>query len=136
MSGSRTTGPPARDTIGGAHRSLRDQVYLEVRERIIDGRWPSGHRIVERELAEELGVSRIPVREALQRLETEGFVTAAARRGAFVAGPRPPGGAGGARRAAAGPPAPPPGAPPRGPRGGVGGAAGPGGYDRRGRKDP
>ncbi|AZK98034.1 MULTISPECIES: GntR family transcriptional regulator [Streptomyces] len=85
MSSSRTTGLPARDSIGGAHLSLGDQVYLEVRERIIDGRCPSGHRVVERELADELGVSRIPVREALQRLEAEGFITVRARRGAFVA---------------------------------------------------
>ncbi|MFF1832666.1 GntR family transcriptional regulator [Streptomyces sp. NPDC058231] len=85
MSSSRTAGAPAGDTIGGAHKSLRDQVYLEVRERIIDGRYPSGQRVVERELAVELGVSRIPVREALQRLETEGFIAVQARRGAFVA---------------------------------------------------
>ncbi|MEU3603837.1 GntR family transcriptional regulator [Streptomyces sp. NPDC006798] len=85
MSDGRTGGEPGADTIGGAHLSLRDQVYREVRERIIDGRLPSGRRIVERELAEELGVSRVPVREALQRLESEGFVTVSARRGAFVA---------------------------------------------------
>ncbi|MER7046343.1 GntR family transcriptional regulator [Streptomyces jumonjinensis] len=85
MSSSRTAGLPARGTIGGAHQSLRDQVYLEARERIIDGRYPSGRRVVERELADELGVSRIPVREALQRLESEGFITVQARRGAFVA---------------------------------------------------
>lgn len=85
MSSSRTVGPAVTGTIGAAHQSLGDQVYGELRERIIDGRYPSGHRVVERELADELGVSRIPVREAIQRLETEGFITARARRGAFVA---------------------------------------------------
>ncbi|MFF2010527.1 GntR family transcriptional regulator [Streptomyces sp. NPDC058195] len=85
MSSSRTVGPAGSGTIGAAHQSLGDQVYGELRERIIDGRYPSGHRVVERELADELGVSRIPVREAIQRLETEGFITARARRGAFVA---------------------------------------------------
>ncbi|MFD5188613.1 GntR family transcriptional regulator [Streptomyces sp. NPDC058357] len=85
MSSSRTAGLTATGTIGAAHQSLRDQVYGELRERIIDGRYPSGYRVVERELADELGVSRIPVREAIQRLETEGFIAAQARKGAFVA---------------------------------------------------
>ncbi|MCX5104571.1 MULTISPECIES: GntR family transcriptional regulator [unclassified Streptomyces] len=85
MSSSRTAGLTATGTIGAAHQSLRDRVYAELRERIIDGRYPSGHRVVERELADELGVSRIPVREAIQRLETEGFIAAQARKGAFVA---------------------------------------------------
>ncbi|MDV7090346.1 GntR family transcriptional regulator [Rhodococcus opacus] len=72
-------------SIGGTHQSLRDRAYIELRERIIEGRYPAGFRLVERELSEEFGLSRIPLREALQRLESEGFVTVAPRRGAVVA---------------------------------------------------
>ncbi|MFD5563883.1 GntR family transcriptional regulator [Kitasatospora griseola] len=73
------------DTLGDAHQSLADLVYLRLREQIIEGEYPAGQRLVERELADGLGVSRIPVREAMQRLEREGFLTVQARRGAFVA---------------------------------------------------
>ncbi|GAA3183653.1 MULTISPECIES: GntR family transcriptional regulator [Streptomyces] len=81
-----TTRRPDRHTpIGDTHRSLRDRVHEELRERIIEGEYPAGRRLVERELAEELGVSRIPLREAMQRLESEGFLLVQARRGAVVA---------------------------------------------------
>jgi len=73
-----------RPSIGAADRSLRDQVYEELRERIIEGDLAPGRRLVERELAAELEVSRVPVREAVQRLESEGFLTVHARRGAVV----------------------------------------------------
>ncbi len=79
-----TTSDAGRTSIGAADRSLRDQVYEAVRERIIEGDLEPGRRIVERELAAEFEVSRIPVREAMQRLETEGFLTTQARRGAVV----------------------------------------------------
>ncbi|MFF8774026.1 GntR family transcriptional regulator [Kitasatospora sp. NPDC015120] len=74
------------DTPGDTHQSLRDLVYVRLRERIIEGEYPAGRRLVERELAETMGVSRVPVREAMQRLESEGFLTVQARRGAVVAG--------------------------------------------------
>lgn len=52
---------------------------------ILEGRLAPGERLVEDRLAELLGVSRNPVREAIRVLETEGFVDAAGRRGAVVA---------------------------------------------------
>ncbi|MBD0709248.1 MULTISPECIES: GntR family transcriptional regulator [unclassified Streptomyces] len=64
--------------------SLREQVYVELRERIIEGVHPAGTRLVEREIADELRVSRVPVREAMQRLESEGFLSVRPRRGALV----------------------------------------------------
>ncbi|MFF4344626.1 GntR family transcriptional regulator [Kitasatospora sp. NPDC001540] len=73
------------DTLGDAHQSLADLVYVQLRERIIEGEYATGQRLVERELADGMGVSRIPVREAMQRLEREGFLTVQARRGAVVA---------------------------------------------------
>jgi DNA-binding GntR family transcriptional regulator len=62
-----------------------DIVYAEVRERILDGRLAPGSVINQGELSQELGVSTTPLREAVQRLETEGFVSAAAHRDAIVA---------------------------------------------------
>jgi DNA-binding GntR family transcriptional regulator len=56
-----------------------------IRERIISGQLPPGIRLSQQQLAEELDVSRTPLREALQRLATEGFVTAQANRGMVVA---------------------------------------------------
>src|SRR4029077_11389899 len=55
-----------------------------IREAILDGRLPPGHRLKEEELARELGISRTPVREALLVLQTEGLIDAAPNRGAVV----------------------------------------------------
>lgn len=60
-------------------------VYAALRTRLAAGRYAPGDRLTEVELADELGVSRTPVREALQRLHSDGLVTRAAR-GAVVAG--------------------------------------------------
>ena len=71
--------------IGEVHRPLRTLVCDELRERILAHTYPPGTRLVEEHLAEELGVSRNPVREALRVLEAEGFVEIVPRRGAVVA---------------------------------------------------
>lgn len=63
---------------------LRDVIREKVRARIADGTWGPGTRLVERDLGEEFGVSRVPVREALRALESEGFVELLPRRGAVV----------------------------------------------------
>ncbi|GGK36981.1 GntR family transcriptional regulator [Nocardia camponoti] len=68
-----------------AKKSLRDQAYEELRDRIIDLRLSPGQRLVERDLATELAISRIPLREALQMLEREGLVVIVPRQGAIVA---------------------------------------------------
>lgn len=70
--------------LGTADQSLSAKIYEELRERIIEGVIPAGERIRERELAEEFNVSRVPVREAIPRLEAEGFVKTLPRRGAVV----------------------------------------------------
>ncbi len=67
---------------------LKDRIYGELKRAItaIDiYETEAEHRLDERQLSEELGVSRTPVREALCRLENEGFVRTVPRRGAFVA---------------------------------------------------
>lgn len=56
-----------------------------VRDDIISGAYPPGHHLTEEGLAERLGVSRIPVREALRTLDAEGFIHSRPHAGAFVA---------------------------------------------------
>jgi DNA-binding GntR family transcriptional regulator len=60
------------------------RIYVQIRNKIISGDLQPGTRLRERELADELGVSRIPVREALPYLEADGFITSQSRRGAIV----------------------------------------------------
>jgi DNA-binding GntR family transcriptional regulator len=57
------------------HGSRPEQVYTRLRDLIVQGLLSPGSRIIETEIASRLGVSRTPVREALQRLQQEGFVT-------------------------------------------------------------
>ncbi|MFF8227837.1 GntR family transcriptional regulator [Streptomyces caelestis] len=66
---------------------LRQAVYDALIERIISGSLKPGRHLVEAELAEHLGVSRQPVREALQRLQTAGWVDLRPAQGAFVHSP-------------------------------------------------
>ncbi|MBN9157204.1 MULTISPECIES: GntR family transcriptional regulator [unclassified Microbacterium] len=60
--------------LGAPKQLLADEVYQRVGASIIDGTLPPGHRIRDAELAEKFGVSRMPIREALQRLERVGLV--------------------------------------------------------------
>ncbi len=63
---------------------LRQSVYESLVELVIGGRLPPGQHLVETDLARQLGVSRQPVREALHRLEAEGWVDLRPNQGAFV----------------------------------------------------
>jgi DNA-binding GntR family transcriptional regulator len=63
---------------------LREEVKNVLLERIISGHYAPGSRLVETRIAEELGVSQAPVREALRDLESVGFVESIAFRGARV----------------------------------------------------
>ncbi|MFG2755357.1 GntR family transcriptional regulator [Streptomyces wuyuanensis] len=63
---------------------LRERVYEALLELITTRALPPGRHLVESELAGHLGVSRQPVREALQRLDTEGWVDLRPAQGAFV----------------------------------------------------
>jgi DNA-binding GntR family transcriptional regulator len=71
--------------VGRTHQPLREAVQDAIRAAIVDGRYPQGSRLLEDQLAQELDVSRNPVREALHGLATEGFVVVEPRRGARVA---------------------------------------------------
>jgi DNA-binding GntR family transcriptional regulator len=71
--------------VGVLHLPLRAAVLDELRRSIISGRFQPGERLLEDQLAQELDVSRNPVREALQALALDGFVELEPRRGARVA---------------------------------------------------
>lgn len=64
---------------------LRDVVFHTLRKAILTGELKPGERLMEIPLAQKLGVSRTPVREAIRKLELEGLVTMIPRRGAIVA---------------------------------------------------
>ena len=66
------------DTVGVTY------AYEQVRTAIVENRYPPGHRLVEQRIAEELQLSRTPVREALRMLEAEGLVVSERHRGAMV----------------------------------------------------
>lgn len=67
-----------------SHRPLREIVYEELKMQILTGKIAPGMRMMEVELAESIGVSRTPVREAIRKLEKEGLVTIQPRRGAYA----------------------------------------------------
>jgi DNA-binding GntR family transcriptional regulator len=71
--------------LGDDYPPLHGRVIAELRQAILGGRLKPGQRLVEERLAEELGVSRNPVREAIRALASEGLVEVTARRGASVA---------------------------------------------------
>ena len=66
------------------HRPLREIVYEELKLLILTGKISPGMRLMEEELAEDMGVSRTPIREAIRKLEKEGLITIEPRRGAYV----------------------------------------------------
>jgi DNA-binding GntR family transcriptional regulator len=72
------------DQIGRVAAPLREQVVTLVRDAILGFRLEPGRRLVERELVEQLGVSRATVREVLRQLAAEGLVTVVPQRGAIV----------------------------------------------------
>ncbi len=68
------------------NKSLTSLIFDRIREDILNGRYVSGDKLVEIKLADELGVSRTPVREALKQLELDGLVDNIPNRGVVVKG--------------------------------------------------
>ena len=62
----------------------KDQVVEYIKNAIIQGKYLDGHRLIEEKLCEELGIKRHRIREALQQLSNDGFVTIVPFQGAFV----------------------------------------------------
>src|SRR6195256_6545326 len=81
VSGLATSKP----RLGDEDLSLHGKVIEELRQAILSGRLKPGDRLVEGRLADEHGVSRNPVREAIRVLASEGLIEVTARRGAAVA---------------------------------------------------
>lgn len=77
------TQPPAQAT---PRRSLNDRAYDHLRTAILSGDLPVGTIIAETKVAEDLGISKTPVRQALQLLRTEGLLEAGPRRQLVVRG--------------------------------------------------
>lgn len=69
---------------GLQHKTIADALVAELRRRILDGELAAGVQLRQSALAEEFGVSRIPLREAFLQLEAEGLVKINAHRGAIV----------------------------------------------------
>lgn len=67
-----------------SYQPLREVVFETLREAIRDGVLKPGERLMEIHIAEQLGVSRTPVREAIRKLELEGYVIMMPRRGTYV----------------------------------------------------
>ena len=64
--------------------NLTELTYRSIKKSLLDGTLGELSRLTEESLASQLGISKSPVREALNRLEAEGLVTIESRRGAFV----------------------------------------------------
>lgn len=69
-----TTAPAAVVEAARPHRSRRDEVYAGLRDELMSGRISPFERLAEERLAEQFGVSRTPIREALARLRSDGLV--------------------------------------------------------------
>lgn len=72
-------------SIGDREPSKQERTYTVLKERILDGSYGPGYRLVIDAIARELDVSPMPVREAIRRLEAEGWVIYRANQGAQVA---------------------------------------------------
>lgn len=69
---------------GAVSRSLREQAYAAIKRAILDSRYPPGAMLSENGLAEELEISRTPIREALRELASGGLVRILPQRGVVV----------------------------------------------------
>lgn len=67
------------------YKPLREIVFESIRGAILSGSLKPGERLMEVQVAEKLGVSRTPIREAIRKLELEGLVVMIPRKGAYVA---------------------------------------------------
>jgi DNA-binding GntR family transcriptional regulator len=83
---SRVINRPAARTNGHApaRSFLKDRAYELIKQRLLNSDYPPGSFLSERQLAENLGMSKTPVKGALERLESEGFITVSPQQGIVV----------------------------------------------------
>lgn len=74
----------AHRTFGNENLTAQRQAYLYLQDQIVSGRLPDGTRIKPEVVAQILGISRMPVREAIRQLDAEGYLTIRPNRGAIV----------------------------------------------------
>ncbi|MHB8747569.1 MAG: GntR family transcriptional regulator [Aggregatilineales bacterium] len=74
----------SRLSLIGNETNLSEKAAASLRQAIKDGDLPPGTHLIEQKIAEQLGISRMPVREAVQQLISEGLVIKEPRRGAYV----------------------------------------------------
>jgi DNA-binding GntR family transcriptional regulator len=84
-----STGPRLALRGARADAPLSERVYTVLREAITEGAFDGDAQLIQESIAEELAISRTPVREALYRLASEGYVRQSAGRGFFVEAPSP-----------------------------------------------
>lgn len=91
MAGERGQSPHSRVDlrVGRVAAPLREQVLDVIRQAILDFHYKPGQRLIERELIEEIGVSRTTIREVMRELEAEGLVATIPQKGAIVMVPTP-----------------------------------------------
>src|SRR5262249_166817 len=77
----RTTGPNGH---ASARSLLKDRAYERIKQRLLNDEYPPGSFLSERQLAGNLGMSKTPVKAALERLESEGFITVSPQQGIVV----------------------------------------------------
>lgn len=77
-----TTLPPA--VLPVARSLLKEQAYERIKEKLLTDEYPPGTFLSERQLALNLGMSKTPVKAALERLETEGFISVSPQQGIIV----------------------------------------------------
>src|SRR4051794_4236895 len=69
---------------GPARSFLKDEAYEKIKGRLLEGDYAPGSFLSERQLAENLGMSKTPVKAALERLESEGFIAVSPQQGIVV----------------------------------------------------
>jgi DNA-binding GntR family transcriptional regulator len=80
----RNRRPAETNGHGPARSLLKDRAYERIKQRLLNNEYPAGSFLSERQLAENLGMSKTPVKAALERLESEGFITVSPQQGIVV----------------------------------------------------
>jgi DNA-binding GntR family transcriptional regulator len=92
---TKSDGPPPEPPTGSSgpratpRPSSAERVYQDLKRQILDGELTGGDMLGEQAVADQLGVSRTPVREAIGRLQAEGWLRVHPRRGAVITSPGP-----------------------------------------------